>query len=191
MIPNIFASAIKNLHRFFTSQHIDYVILGGIAVSVYGEPRFTAEIDVNIIMDKAGLDQFFVTARQFSLFPLAPGAERIARETGVVPLKFIKGDETAKVDVIIAENALEFKAIERGRMRSVGSFKARFVSAEDLILHKLTSPRPRDQEDLERILLRQKSKLDLRYVRRWLKKLDDVDPGLGLSGRFESLLEET
>ena len=42
------------------------------------------------------------------------------------------------------------------------------ISAEDLVIHKLVAGRPRDREDVQAILRRQGSKLDMGVVERWL-----------------------
>ena len=152
---------LKALVKFLSSQKIRYIILGGIAVLIYGEPRLTADIDVNIIFDKAKLNEFLVKAKKFGFCPLFPNTGKIVEKTGVIPMKFTKGKITGKVDIIIAENALEYAAIKRGRIKKIGSIKARLVSPEDLIIHKITSSRPRDLEDLKGILVRQKGRLDI------------------------------
>lgn len=181
---------LKTLVRFLSAQKIKYVILGGIAVSIYGEPRLTADIDVNIIFDKDKLDEFLVEAKKFNFYPLFPNTRKITEKTGVIPMKFVKGKITGKADIIIAENVLEYTAIKRGRIKKIGSIRARLVSPEDLIIHKITSSRPRDLEDLKGILVRQKGKLDIRYIRFWLKKIDRTDKRLQLCRLFNNLLKE-
>jgi len=96
-----------------------------------------------------------------------------------------------RLDIIIAENILEYTAIKRGRLRKINSIKARIISPEDLIIHKITSSRPRDLEDLRGILIRQKGKLDIRYIQEWLKKIDKVSKETALYKLFKRLLKES
>lgn len=105
-------------------------------------------------------------------------------------MNFIKGKITGDFDVIIAENVLEYTAIERGRIKKIGSIKVRLVSPEDLIIHKIASFRPRDIEDINGILIRQKGRLDINYIRRWLKKIDKVNKKSQTLKLFKSLLKK-
>lgn len=181
---------LRVLTHFLSSQKIKYVILGGVAVSIYGEPRLTADIDVNIILDKSRLGDFLSIAGKYGFYLLSPDGEEIAKESGVIPLCLKKKKIGGKFDLIIAENALEYAAIQRGKTKRIGSVKARFVSPEDLIIHKISSSRPRDIEDLQGLLIRQKNRLDVKYIRAWLEKIDKVNKGVHLCSLFNRLLKQ-
>jgi len=175
---------LRYLVRFLTHQKIRYAILGGIAVSIYGEPRFTQDIDVNIAFDKTKLDEFLRKARKQGFYPACAEVKKIAKKTGVIPLIFKKGRANAGCDIIIAENLIEYSSIRRGRLKKIGSVKARIITAEDLIIHKITSSRPKDIEDLKGILMRQKGKLNIKYIKSWLKKIDKTNKKSQLSKKF-------
>lgn len=42
----VLALQLEALLKLFRATAIEYVILGGVAVSLYGEPRFTYDIDI-------------------------------------------------------------------------------------------------------------------------------------------------
>lgn len=46
----------------------------------------------------------------------------------------------------------------------------RVCSAEDLIIHKAVAGRPQDLSDLQSVIYRNAEKLDLTYIRSWLKE---------------------
>lgn len=54
--------------------------------------------------------------------------------------------------------------IERAPLRKIGSVAVRVARLEDLILLKLRSPRPRDQEDVRLILSTYKNTLEWDYL---------------------------
>jgi predicted nucleotidyltransferase len=186
-VINPFEVQLKALIKFLSEQKIKYIILGGIAVSIYGEPRFTSDIDVNIIFDKKKINEFLEGAKKYGFYP---DVKNIVKEPGVIPMNFIKGKITGGFDIIIAENMLEYTAIERGRVKKMGSVKVRLVSPEDLIIHKIASFRPRDIEDVNGILIRQKGKLDINYIRSWLKKIDKANRNSRTYKTFNSLLKK-
>lgn len=187
---NNFDEQLKILNKIFKQLKVKYVIIGGVAVSMYGEPRFTEDIDVNVLLDKNKIGEFLKKAKEYHFIPLYPQAKKIAQQSGVIPLKFVKGREIGRCDIIIAENALEYAAIKRGRVKQINSVRMRLISIEDLLVQKMTSIRPRDREDVRNILRRQKNKVDNSYVMEWLKKIDAIDKTLKLVKNYNELSEE-
>ena len=49
---------VKAVVAFLSKEKIDYAILGGVAVSLYGEPRYTADLDVSIMLNKKSIKAF-------------------------------------------------------------------------------------------------------------------------------------
>lgn len=138
-----------------SAEKVKYAILGGMAVSLYGEPRYTGDVDVNILLEKTRILDFVSHAKRFGLSPLFGNIGKLAWETGVIPMRLRKGKVEGKIDLTIAENILEYNAIKRSCLKKLDGIKVRVVSPEDLILHKMASSRPRDREDLRGILIRQ------------------------------------
>ncbi len=182
---------LQALVNFLDKEKIKYAVLGGIAVLVYGEPRFTADIDVDIMFDKYLVEEFFKKARQYQFKPATSKAKKIAKTTGVIPMNYVKGSTSAKFDFIIAENILEYTAIERGATVKIGGVRIKVVTPEDLIIHKITSSRARDNEDIKGILMHQGKKLDLAYIQNWLKKIDKVNAGQSLFKKFKTMLKDS
>ncbi|MCX5686925.1 MAG: nucleotidyltransferase [Candidatus Omnitrophica bacterium] len=164
--------------RLVNAMKVDYAVLGGLAVNLYGEPRFTADVDMNIMLEKEKLQAFIQKARKFGFSPACANLTMFIKKTGVIPMNFSKRGVRGRCDFIIAENELEKAALGRAVIRKTGSIKAKFVSPEDLIVHKIISLRPHDREDVRGILIRQFGKLDMRYIKNWLAKLDKMDKNL-------------
>lgn len=172
---------LKALVKIFEAAKINYVILGGIAVSIYGEPRLTADIDANIVLENAQLENFLKIAKRYNFYPIPKNIRAFVKNTGVVPLRFLKGkDIKGQCDLIIAKNIIEELALKRARIRKIDSLKIRVVSPEDLIIHKMTAYRPRDLEDIRGILMRRKGKLDIKYIEYWLGLIDKLAKQKGL-----------
>ena len=104
-------------------------------------------------------------------------------------MKFKKNNVTGRCDFIIAQNILEYMGIRRGRSKRIYSIPAKIISPEDLVIHKITSDRARDLEDLRGILIRQGPKLDTRYILFWLKKIAKANHKPGLVNLFKNLLK--
>ncbi len=178
---------LKQLARLLREEKIDYALLGGVAVSIYGEPRLTFDIDVNIMLGKDTISNFLKKARIYGFLPLPPNIKRFIKTTGVIPMKFSKNKITGKCDFIIAQNILEYLCIKRARLKKVYSAKIKLISPEDLLLHKIISERARDLEDAQGILMRQRGKLDMNYINYWLKKIAVANKKPELLKLFKSL----
>jgi hypothetical protein len=103
-------------------------------------------------------------------------------------MKFSKNKVLGRCDFIIAQNALEYSGIKRARLKKIYSTKIKLISPEDLVIHKITSNRPRDIEDAEGILNRQRGKLDLHYIIFWLKKISEANKKPELLHLFKKLI---
>jgi predicted nucleic acid-binding protein len=75
--------------------------------------------------------------------------------------------------------------------------KLRLISAEDLIVYKCVAGRPRDVEDVEKILVKQRLQVDLEHIRSLLRsfrevveKHDPLELFEGALRRAQNLLKE-
>ena len=179
---------LRQLSRLCEKTKIAYALLGGLAVAFYGEPRMSFDIDINILLGNKRLKGFLKTAREFGFIPLPPALKKFIAATGVIPMRFSKNGVTGRCDFIIAQNPLEYAGIKRAFTRNIYAIKLKMIRCEDLVLHKITSDRPRDLEDLRGILIRQRGKLDLEYIRGWLKKIDKLSDNHKLLKLFRGML---
>lgn len=187
---NSVGSVLRALAIFLAGQRIKYAVLGGFAVSVHGEPRFTADVDINIILEKNHLGRFIESGGKYGFRPAFPTALKIAEKTGVVLMKCVKSPSPVTIEFIVAENPLEYAAIKRARMQKIGPAKLKVITAEDLLIHKLASSRAKDREDVGGILARQTKRLDLKYIRDWLKRIDKANK-THINTKFNKLLFKT
>ena len=170
----ILPNQLAQLAKLFDELQIDYAVLGGIAVSYYGEPRFTWDIDVNILLRTDQIEDFLETAKMRGFSPRTPNAREILKKTGVLPMTFVDGEEEGHCDLIVAQNALEIAGIRRASFRDIGNSRIKLIACEDLVLHKIASDRPRDREDLLGILRRQGKNMDRTYIHDWLRRLSEA-----------------
>jgi hypothetical protein len=163
----------------------EYMVIGGLTVLVWGRPRATQDVDVTVRIPEENLAEFvaFIGRRLF-LLPEQP--VEFLRETHVLPLTTPSG---VRVDLIWAVLPYEQQAVERAIVRRFGEVNLRICTAEDLIVHKLASTRPRDWEDVIGVVARQRSALDRLYldpiVRDLAEGLEDFD----MWERYRQLVE--
>jgi predicted nucleotidyltransferase len=165
----VFEELLARLARELGLAQIPYMVIGGQAVQVYGEPRLTKDIDITLGLGIDGVDRVLAVCRSARLKPLADDVERFARDTMVIPAQ----DQSSgiRVDFILSFSDYERQAIDRATKVMVGPTPVRFAALEDLVVHKLVAGRPRDLEDA-RIVLAKNPKFDRAYIERWLEDFD-------------------
>ncbi len=161
----MFTRLLERLALALERAHIPYMVIGGQAVLLYGEPRLTKDIDVTLGVDVAKLSEIQALAADLQLKVLVD-AETFARQTMVLPCEEIESG--IRVDFIFSNSTYERMALERARAVPIGGAQVRFAGLEDLIIHKIVAGRPRDLEDVTQ-LLRKNPRVDGAYIERWLK----------------------
>ena len=156
---------------------MSYFVTGGMAVTVWGRPRFTADIDIIIQMqfkDAETLEKTLSTISDASYIDI-DSIRNALNQYG--EFNFIDGESGMKVDFWILKNTpFGMSQLKRRKTHLVLGKKIFFCAPEDLILSKLIwhkeSPTGRQLDDVESILRISKEKLDYKYLKNWAAKLD-------------------
>jgi predicted nucleotidyltransferase len=174
---------LEKVVRGLESRGVPYMVIGGQAVLVYGEPRMTRDIDITLGMGPEGLPKIEELSRSLNLRMLTGSPEEFVRDRMILPCEdTISG---FRIDFVFSFTPFERQAIERARVVGVGGTGVRFATPEDLIIHKMVAGRPRDEEDVRGILLKT-SPLDGDYIEGWLAQFDEA-LGRRLLERFRNL----
>jgi hypothetical protein len=170
--------SMVQLQERLESAGISSILIGGLAVAVWGEPRGTRDIDFKVLLRREEA-QKLLDALGNDFVPLRPGGDplRALQGNGMV---FVQDQSGTRIDLALADTDFDESAIGRGRLIELQPGRAgRVCSAEDLIVYKLLSLRPRDNDDALSIVKRQQDALDDAYILRWLKEferaVDDSD----------------
>ncbi len=164
------SEVLERVARALAAARIPYMVIGGQAVLVHGEPRLTRDIDVTLGVSLDRLADVVAAAGAAGLKPLVD-PESFVRETMVLPCS--DSGAGVRVDLVLSDSGYERAAIGRAVDVRIGSTVVRFVTAEDLIVHKVVAGRPRDLEDVRSIVARQ-PKLDRKQVERTLWELEEA-----------------
>ena len=154
---------------------IPYLVTGGLAVLVWGRPRFTADIDVVIETQAEDRHKIYQKLSEIGESYIDEEEIKKAIETRG-EFNFIDGESGIKVDFWILKNDdFDTSRLSRRVAREVLGKKIYFTSPEDLILIKLTwhkeSGSSRHLEDIESVVKISGDKLDYPYIERWAVKL--------------------
>jgi len=163
-------SALVQVARLLEDGGVPYMIIGGMANAIWGVPRATLDVDVTVwtgSSDPTALIALF--DGPFRIRPADPVS--FVLDTRVLPVETLEG---VRVDVVLGLLPFEEEAIRRSVLREVGDWHARFCTAEDLVLLKILSERPRDLDDVRAIIGRQAAFLDRAYLDPRVRELSDL-----------------
>lgn len=182
-----FTKLLEQLASALDESSIQYMIIGGQAVLIYGEPRLTKDIDVTLALDADGLASLIPVVNKLHLTMLTEKPQDFVKKTSVLP---VKDSQTGiRIDFVFSFTQYERQAIEHARKIRLDEVDVAFATPEDIIIHKIFSGRPRDIEDV-RSIMRKNKRHDADYIRKWLKEFDDSLKSHSLETYEQILLKE-
>ena len=161
-------SAVQRVLTQFGNQG---VIIGGVAASLLGKPRLTADIDVVILLSTDDLLPLLQVAKQEGLLPRIADAEDFARQRRVLLLRH--QESGVNVDVSLGVLPFEQEAVERSLAYQIDDITIHVPTPEDLIILKAVAHRPRDLEDIRGIVAAQPN-LDRERIKYWVQAFAEV-----------------
>ena len=181
----MFEELISRIAASLDRHGLPYMIIGGQAVLLYGEPRLTRDIDITLGVGTDHISELLAIAQELSLKPIPEDVESFARQTMVLPLL----DETTgiRVDFIFSFTPYETESIKRAKKIKILGEKVSFATPEDIIIHKIFAGRARDIEDVRTIILKNPG-INVQYIRDWLKEFDASSDKKEFLNTFDEIL---
>ncbi|MCK9463106.1 MAG: hypothetical protein M0R80_26075 [Proteobacteria bacterium] len=126
------------------AHEVRYLLVGGWAVGIYGNPRATKDIDFLVAVDDENVDRLQAALRQFR----APTVENgVFQKPGNV---FRMGASPVQIDIINEASGISFDdCYARREVIVADGLPISMISKADLIRNKRASGRHRDLADVE------------------------------------------
>ncbi len=156
-------AALQRLIDRFESQG---VIIGGVAVSLLGKPRFTADADAVILLPINDLPAVLKAAEEEGFSPRYPNFEEFARTNRLLLLRHKKTGITA--DISLGALPIEQEMVQRSRLVNLGNLSLRVPTVEDLVILKAVAHRPKDLLDIQS-LVEINPTLDRERIKKWMQ----------------------
>ena len=147
------------------------MIIGGVAASLLGKPRLTADVDVLVLFSTDRLPDLIAAAASEGLELRFPDAEAFARQHRVLLLRHRASG--ISVDISLGLLPFEVEALQRSTPRELGTVTLRLPTAEDLIILKAVAHRPQDLLDIQGVIAAH-PQLDCRRIERWVKEFAEA-----------------
>lgn len=165
----MFEQLLETLATALDQNNLPYMLIGGQAVLLYGEPRLTQDVDVTLGIGPQRLDDLLFIINKLEWHVLVKDAPIFVNKTLVLPC--LSQPWGIRVDFIFSFSPYEMQAIQRARRVTIGQATVCYATVEDLIIHKMVAGRPRDLEDIKGLLAKNPD-MDLAYLQNWLGQFE-------------------
>lgn len=166
-MENPFKYALREVVTFLETHRFQYALIGGIANQVWGQARFTYDIDVKLLVPSFEYESLRTTL--MTAFP-EPGRPDLPMNPLIVSVN-VNG---ILVDFLLTTPGYEEHLVQRAIRYTIEDLSLWLCTAEDLIIQKAIAGRPKDWQDIEGIVIEQHSQLDQEYLEDWVTQFAEV-----------------
>ncbi len=142
IIPPILLDPVEALQHLLERFDNHGVIIGGIAASLLGQPRLTADLDVVILLSVDDLPKLIEAATKEGMITRISNAEAYARKNRILLLQHESSG--INIDISLGILPFEIEMVERGQETKLGNLCVRLPTPEDLIITKALAHRSKD-----------------------------------------------
>lgn len=158
--------AVVEVSLFLQEQQIPHMLIGGLAVSRWQEPRATLDADFSLWVEpqhRIALADRLLARFSSSVSEPLP----LLARTNVLPV-LASG---VRVDLVFALLPFERAMLARALPQHVGHSRVPVASLEDLVFMKIISERPKDLDDALRLIRRHRASVDQAYLTPLLEEI--------------------
>ncbi len=120
--------SIQKIQILLNNASVPSIVIGGIAIAAWGEPRLTRDVDLKILLSREDADLLLgILADRYTMLIPNPG-ESLRKQA----LVFIQDDLGTRLDLMLADTPYDGLAIQRGREVEIQpGIRIRVCSPED------------------------------------------------------------
>lgn len=138
----------KEFLKLLEENKVEYLLVGGYAVSYYGYPRTTADIDIWVSMASENAERIVATLNASGFLSPNLSPDLFTLDNSLVRM----GVEPFKIEIVTKIDGVEFgKCFEKKNVVNLDGVTVSMISLADLKANKRASGRPKDLDDLENL----------------------------------------
>jgi len=170
--------------NFLDTEGVPYALIGGLAVSLRGQPRMTADVAMVILADVPRSLALVRGLEATSFKPLFDDVAEVVQKALILPLRHRVTN--VKVDLALGLSGFERQTLARAERLSLAGAMIAVATAEDLLIMKVLAGRPQDDQDAQGLVIAQGRHLDWNYCLNLAAELGEA-VGQDLLTRITSL----
>lgn len=171
-VPEAFRKAVLLLEK----ERIPFVVVGGIAAGIQGEPRYTMDADFMVLLKTESIHRLAREAKNEGFDVEPDQAESQWAFRGYVRLWLGPPGAQTAVDLMNCSNDFLREVAFRAQQTLFCRLRIPIASPEDMILFKLAAWREKDIPDARAILNRHRDRLDIPYLEKWAAWMGQRNP---------------
>jgi len=151
-----------DLFRTLERHRVRYLLVGGLAMNLYGVPRMTMDVDLVLALDQGNLHDFFEAAWELGLKPALPVTLEELADAGkraewiekrhMIAFPLAGAEKTVPtVDILIGARISFEDAYVRREIREISGVPVSLAALEDMIALKAQAGRAQDIADIEHL----------------------------------------
>ncbi len=173
---------------FLNRERIDYVVVGGIAVIFYGNPRTTMDADILLRIEENKIKKFVEFLKKNNFFASEEDLRNAIIEKSHCTFEDKKS--MLRLDLKGIYNEVDKRTFEHRVSFNYSGTTLYLASPEDTIANKLAFGSEQDIKDAEGIYVRQMKKLDMRYLEKICRDTGVYVEFLEMKKRVKKYLRE-
>jgi predicted nucleotidyltransferase len=147
---NIFNSDFQDFLKALNNNNVEYILLGGYAVLIYGYSRNTGDMDIWVNATEENYNNVKRAFDEFGMpvFDMTKEAFLNNSDTDV----FGFGVPPVKIDILTKAKGLEFdEAYKNIEIRNIEGLDIKLIHINDLLRAKAATGRAKDIDDIEHL----------------------------------------
>ncbi|MFH1717031.1 MAG: hypothetical protein ABIF19_06745 [Planctomycetota bacterium] len=138
----------KEFLKLLNDHEVEYLLIGGYAVSYYGYPRATADMDIWIAMHPVNADKIVAALKEFGFNPSELSGNLFLKEKQVIRM----GVPPLRIELATTISGVNFSDCFAERVvAELDGVRTNLISLTHLKMNKKASGRHQDLADLENL----------------------------------------
>jgi hypothetical protein len=141
----------KDLREFvecLRANEVEFLIVGALAVSWHGFPRFSGDIDIFVNPNRDNAERVIAALKQFGFASIGMTMDDLIAEDRIIQL----GVEPNRIDLLTSISAVTFEEAWQSRVEgTLDGVPVHFIGRDALIKNKRASGRSKDLIDIDEL----------------------------------------
>lgn len=144
LLPHDFKEFLKLLN----SHGVEYLLVGGYAVSYYGYPRATADMDIWVARTPQNANKLVIVLQEFGFNVPELSPELFLKENQVIRM----GVPPFRIEIVTSASGVDFEECYATRTRAmIDDIEVNIINLDHLKANKKAAGRYKDLDDLEHL----------------------------------------
>lgn len=147
-MANIFHPDFSEFISLLNDHNVEYIIVGGYAVSFHGYVRATGDIDIWVKPSFFNAEKIINVLQAFGFGSFGLEVNDFTKENNVIQL----GYEPVRIDIMTGVSGLNFDVCYSRKITTqIGGLEMNYISLSDLKINKAATGRRQDLLDLDNL----------------------------------------